>query len=141
MRKAGRDFAHIAVRPRALALSERVAQDQDARTGVGERNVSDLVVAKAQAVGEIVIFVAAPALDESAIGLEGVMQHRVADAAGTLFFGCFDAAHNGGAAKVVEGEKCGQAEHDGEQQQGQLQHPLPAGQSWGLSAWVHQLSG
>ena len=60
-----------------LALGEGIAQHEDPRTGIGEGHLSDLLVAKAEAVGDELIGVAAPVVTEGAIGLEGMMAHRV----------------------------------------------------------------
>ena len=83
LREVGRNSADIAVAPRQLALGEGIAQHENSRPAIGQGNLPDLLVAKAETVGEELIRIAAPVVDEGAIGLEGVMAHRVRDS--TIF--------------------------------------------------------
>src|SRR5271166_3411052 len=63
LRKVGRDPADIAVAPRERAFCEGIAQHQDAGTSIGKRNLPDLLVAKAEAIGEELIRILTPVLD------------------------------------------------------------------------------
>src|SRR5208337_1773070 len=124
LREVGRYSADVAVAQRELALRHRITKDEDPRPRLGERNLSDLLIPKAEIVSKELVCVPAPAFDGGAIGLEGVMANRVKDSAIFRPATCHCRPPNRGGAKPVEGEEQCRAENESYQGQCSIQQAL-----------------
>src|SRR5271166_148663 len=115
--KMGRNLTNIAIAPGYLAFGEGIAEHEDARLGIIQRDVADVVITKSQAVGIELIGVTAPAIYGGAIRAKGMLTHRVENSAVHEFRVRIGRQVNAGGASIVKRQKNRQTQRHRDQYQ------------------------